>query len=771
MDRSETVRYHWPAWESGFKQLVNMNQNKALKKKATPANEASPGPREEFCSNCRQTLWMLSSLWKRKFFWPSLFLELLLALSLSVAYYFLVKNYSMGVQHNSTNFWVFSSCSISDFHLEQLGDVWKGRLSGLLLSGSLFDFLVKDNSFKIDQYSGIFGLYQSAWLFVLFAVVICALRHSLFINLGIFAGLIYNFTPASGLYFYPWDIPATLFFTLAVLFFERRQMILMAAAVCTGCFFKETVLACAVLALFASHWKWWKRIALFAGMVTVYMAGKRFLLHQLHFEVAALSMANATSVAGLFQPTILMENLKALITPTLNHAIFANAGTVAAVLVLGWRRRFLPYMAVIVVFLGGQFMYGGFGEFRIFMQILPLSLILLSERWQDYTRPGMATQSPPKPAPVWAVRGTFPILIPMAIVLMALSTGIAAWRYQALCESRRPDYQARTIATLKTKAEKGNAQAQFLLAKRYLEGEGVPVNLTESFHWFHKAAEQGHTEGECQLGVRYVQGEGTPKDYEAGIDWFRKAAAQGNADAQYNLGFLFENGLGVKRDLAEAAIWYQRAGEKGHVLAQNELGLICFSFRKDYAEAAQWFRRAAEQGSALAENSLGVLYLQGLGVKQDNNEAFNWFQQSAEHGCAEGQSNYAQFLFAQHNFTAAAEWFRKAADQGHAAAQYYLGVLSEKGLGRPQDLAEAALWYTRSARQGNALAQLSLGKMYRQGQGVKTDNIEAYKWLKLAQLQGLQGAQNEVTTCAAVMSKDELDAAENEVKQFSKQGN
>ena len=96
MDRSETARYHWPAWESGFKQLVNMNQNKALKKKATPANEASPGPREEFCSNCRQTLWMLSSLWKRKFFWPSLFLELLLALSLSVAYYFLVKNYSMG---------------------------------------------------------------------------------------------------------------------------------------------------------------------------------------------------------------------------------------------------------------------------------------------------------------------------------------------------------------------------------------------------------------------------------------------------------------------------------------------------------------------------------------------------------------------------------------------------------------------------------------------------------------------------------------------------
>ena len=748
-----------------------MKQNNTAKK-AMPATRAAPGLRERFYSSCRQMLRILSSLCKRKSFWPTLFLELLLALSLSVAYYFLVKNFAMGVPNNTTNLMVFSSCSTSHFHLGELGDVWKGRLSGLLLSGSLFDFLMKDNtSFRIDQYSSIFGLYQSVWLFLVFVVVICALRHSLFINLGIFAGLMYNFSPASGLYFYPWDMPSTLFFTLAVLFFERRHMALMAAAICVGCFFKETVLACAVLALFASHWKWWKRVLLFAVIVAVYVVGKKILLSQLHFTVAALSMENATSVAGLVRPTILMGNLKTLFTPTFNHAVFANAGTVAAVLVLGWRRRFLPYMAVILLFLGGQFMYGGFSEFRIFMQMLPLSLILLSERWQDYAGSGMATQLPLKPAPAWAVRGTFPILIPIAILLMGLSTVVPAWRYQALCENIKPDHQARIVATLKTKAENGDAQAQFLLAKRYLKGEGVPVNLTESFQWFHKAAEQGHAEAEYELGMRYVQGEGTPKDYEAGNDWFRKAAAQGNTDAQYDLGYGFENGLGVKRDLAEAAIWYQRAGEKGHVLAQNQLGMICAFSRKDYAEAEQWFRRAAEQGNALAENSLGALYLQGLGVKQDKNEAFKWFQQSAQNGCAEGQNSYAVLLYAQKNFAAAAEWFRRAADQGHAGAEYALGQFSEKGLGRPPDLAEAVLWYTRSARQGYARAQLSLGKMYRQGRGVKTDNVEAYKWLKLAQLQGVQEAENEVAACAAVMSKDELDAAENEVNQFPKQGN
>ena len=124
-------------------------------------------------------------------------------------------------------------------------------MSGLLLSGYLFDFLVNHSTGNVDQFNNIFGLYQGLWLFLLFLVVILALRHSLFINLGIFAGLMYNFLPASGLYFYPWDIPATLFFTLAVILFECRQILLMAAATCAGCFFKETVLVCALLVLFA----------------------------------------------------------------------------------------------------------------------------------------------------------------------------------------------------------------------------------------------------------------------------------------------------------------------------------------------------------------------------------------------------------------------------------------------------------------------------------------------------------------------------------------
>ena len=706
---------------------------------------------------------------------------------MSVAYYYLIRPYAVGVPNNNTNLYVNSAFSIANYHAQLFDNlVIAGRLAGMLILGYLSDFSFHNSSLNVEQYSTYFALYHSLWLFFLFVVIILALRHSLLVNLSIFAGMIYNFSPAAGFYFYPWDVPATLFFTLGILFYERRQILQMILVMCVGCIFKETVLVCALLLLlFFDEWKWRKRFLTFAGVLLFYVLAKRCLTANLHIKVASFSMDNAKSIGDLLRPRILIENLKFISTPTLNNVFFASAGTIIGVLVLGWQRRFLPYMLVILAFLVCQSMWGAFNEFRIFMQILPLCVIILAERWQDYTYSATAWQpqtlakpaskiigpknEPPKLIPSvlpWRVRETFPILTWLAILLCGMSVAISGWQYYLIIENRKPDHQARVVEALKSKAEKGDSQAQFQLAKHYLSGEGVTLNQTNAFQWFLRAAEQGIPEAECQLGLRYVQGEGTAKDFSASIPWFRRAATQGNEDSQYNLGLLYENGLGVKQDLAEAAIWYQRAGEKGNILAQNNLGLICFNFRKDYAEAAQWFHKAADQGNALAQNSLGVLYLNGLGVKQDANEALKWFQLAGQQGQVEGQKNCGLVFMSAQRFNEAAQWFHKAADQGNPQAQFNLAQFYQRGLPYPQDLAEANLWYSRSAKQGYGPAQLALGKIYHEGQGVKADNPEAYKWFKLAQLQGLPDAQNELTNCAAAMSKEQVNAAEEEVRKL-----
>jgi TPR repeat protein len=89
----------------------------------------------------------------------------------------------------------------------------------------------------------------------------------------------------------------------------------------------------------------------------------------------------------------------------------------------------------------------------------------------------------------------------------------------------------------------------------------------------------------------------------------------------------------------------------------------------------------------------------------------------------------------------AIERFRERAKQGDADAQIYLGKVYFEGLrGVKRDSKEAAKWYRLAADQGNASAQFSLGLMYEYGRGVKQSDEEAVKWYRLAIAQGHEKA-------------------------------
>ena len=84
------------------------------------------------------------------------------------------------------------------------------------------------------------------------------------------------------------------------------------------------------------------------------------------------------------------------------------------------------------------------------------------------------------------------------------------------------------------------------------------------------------------------------------------------------------------------------------------------------------------------------------------------------------------------HYAKALQEYRPLAEQGHAFAQFRLGMMYRKGQGVLRDDAEAAKWYRLAAEQGNADAQFHLGIMYRKGQGVPQDKSEAAKWYQLA---------------------------------------
>jgi TPR repeat protein len=140
-----------------------------------------------------------------------------------------------------------------------------------------------------------------------------------------------------------------------------------------------------------------------------------------------------------------------------------------------------------------------------------------------------------------------------------------------------------------------------------------------------------------------------------------------------------------------------------------------------------------------------VKYAHGRGVEKDEAEAVVWYRKAAEQGDAAAQCNlgvkYAHGRGVEKDEAEAVVWYRKAAEQGDAAAQCNLGVMYGNGRGVEKDEVEAVEWYRKAAEQGYASAQNNLGVMYEYGQGVEKDEAEAVVWYRKAAEQGNARAQ------------------------------
>jgi len=126
------------------------------------------------------------------------------------------------------------------------------------------------------------------------------------------------------------------------------------------------------------------------------------------------------------------------------------------------------------------------------------------------------------------------------------------------------------------------------------------------------------------------------------------------------------------------------------------------AYRKGkYGTALELLRPLAEDGDARAESTLGLMYYRGgKGVQQDDRKAL--------------------------------KWFRLAANQHDAVAEFNLGVMYADGQGVPQDNTEAENWYRQAADQGDARAEYNLGLWYARGLGGSPDYVRAHMWFNLA---------------------------------------
>ena len=174
-------------------------------------------------------------------------------------------------------------------------------------------------------------------------------------------------------------------------------------------------------------------------------------------------------------------------------------------------------------------------------------------------------------------------------------------------------------------------------------------------------------------------------------------------------------------------------------LSQEELGM---------AEVLAKLRAHAESGDANAQYDLAWMYDTGDNNKilaRDSRKAAEWYEKAAIQGHAKAQAGlglaYVNGRGVTKNDILGVEWLQKASEQGDADAQLELGWLYQDKRGMPSDPTKLLRWREHAADRGFAHAQFSLGLMYYRGDGVKKDIARAVEMWQKAVIQGYPDAQ------------------------------
>ena len=114
--------------------------------------------------------------------------------------------------------------------------------------------------------------------------------------------------------------------------------------------------------------------------------------------------------------------------------------------------------------------------------------------------------------------------------------------------------------------------------------------------------------------------------------------------------------------------------------------------------------------------------------------------------------------------SSALEAIVRAAWEGNATAQNGMGVF-ERELGG--DPLEAIKWFRKAADQGHASAQFNLGVMYIKGKGVIQDYMMAHMYTNLAASNGLENADHIRDTLATIMTPDQIGKAQQMAREWT----
>jgi len=255
------------------------------------------------------------------------------------------------------------------------------------------------------------------------------------------------------------------------------------------------------------------------------------------------------------------------------------------------------------------------------------------------------------------------------------------------------------IQTLRARCQVGEAEAQFELACRYADGDGVPRSESSAYRWFRRAADGGQIEAMASVGRSHHHGLGAPKDHALAREWYERALAAGSDEVHLDLGELLAESDLLPRDVPRALALLQEGFERH---ADEECAGLLAEIHEDQLHddpgAVRWLSVAAEAGHAPSMVQLGFRHRFGDGVPYSHRSMLHWYN--------------------------------LAADQDDPVALGNLAVCYANGEGVPVDLERAFQLRTRAAGLGHGPSERWLAFALVDGLGVEPDPSEGRRRLE-----------------------------------------
>lgn len=307
-------------------------------------------------------------------------------------------------------------------------------------------------------------------------------------------------------------------------------------------------------------------------------------------------------------------------------------------------------------------------------------------------------------------------------------------------------------------ANLGNSNAMLWIGSYlYSNGEGTAKDDNKVIEYTSRAVDAGNHSAEITLGTYYLSGQYVEVDEKKGSQLIHqgfvgllKNASFMSREDMHMFAMCYHYGLGTEENVQKAIQWYKKSSELGNPEAQNYLGEIylngCDSVPENEVEALKLFKLSAKKNLTSALKNVGNCYYYGWGTSQNIKEAIKWYNKAADEGCDESMVMMGQCYRngngVERNYKKAEEFFLKAKNKAdNINAANYLGVLyDEGGFGIVKDHSKAVRFYKQAATQGLAAAQYNYGISLINGEGTPTNVDEGLEWVKKAADQDLQAA-------------------------------